>query len=179
LIKKWKILEETIYKHLPYRRIKDTIFEMPDGRIQTFSLKKEGTCVCILPITENGKVVLARQYRPGPDEVLDELPGGGPEKGESHIAAAKRELLEETGYEPTEIISLGMAHECGYSTVIREGFLALGCKKISEPTLDQNEFIEPIEKSIDDFIEQLLQGKCTDPEFGWMGLYKMGIIKKT
>lgn len=177
-ILKWKILEEKVYRHSPYRAINDRVYEMPDGRIQTYSLKKEGTCVCVLAVTEAGNIVLARQYRPGPDEILDELPGGGIDRGESAMDAARRELLEETGYEAGEMISLGKVLECAYSTVCREGFLALRCRKIAEPVLDENEFIQPVEKTVDDFLAQLLAGKCTDPEYGWMGLYQLGKIRR-
>jgi ADP-ribose pyrophosphatase len=54
--------------------------------------------VAILAVTHRDEVVLARQFRPGPGRVLDEMPGGYVDEGESAIVACERELLEETGY---------------------------------------------------------------------------------
>jgi ADP-ribose pyrophosphatase len=63
--------------------------------------------VNIVPVTEAGEVVMVRQYRHGADRVTLETPGGLVDPGEEPAAAAARELLEETGYEASEVVPLG------------------------------------------------------------------------
>ncbi len=175
-IQPWKRLKSSVYEHSPYRRIEDVLFELPDGRQAWYALKKEGTVVGVLALTTDQRVILARQYRPGPDRVVDELPGGGIGRGECAIDAATRELREETGYVPQEIVSLGTILDCAYSTIVREGFVATGCERLAKQELDANEYIDVVLKPIPEFIQQLMQGGCTDPEIGWMGLYHLGLL---
>lgn len=175
-IKAWKILAERKSRAGQYREVRDITFQLPDGRHEVYTVKHEGHVVCVLPITIDGMVVLARQFRPGPNCVVDELPGGGVEDGESAATAMARELLEETGYQAAELVSLGFPLDCAYSDVKREAFLALGCTKVGEPQPDENEFIEVVLKTVPEFIEQLVGGGCTDAEVGWMALYRAGKI---
>lgn len=174
---RWKALARREIQLSAWRRIEDVTFELPDGEIRTFALKKEGQAVSVLALSRERRVILARQYRPGPDRILDELPGGAVEPGEPPEAAAARELLEETGYEAGEIVPLGRPLECAYSTIERHAFLALDCVRKGAQELDECEFIEVIEKPIEEFLAQLQEGACTDPEVGWMGLYKLGILR--
>lgn len=174
--KKWKIIKKDTYRHSPFRSIEDVLFELPNGDQRVFSLKKEGEVVAILAIDDNGEVILAKQYRPGPDEILDELPGGGIESGETPLIAAKRELKEETGYESDDWTLLGIPKECAYSTITRYAYLAKNCSHTSELDLDETEYVEVVKKSIPSFLEQLKKGDCTDPEVGWMGLFEYGFL---
>ncbi|WP_437535197.1 NUDIX hydrolase [Sorangium sp. So ce726] len=174
---RWKAVERRVVQHSPWRRIEDVTFELPDGQVRTFSLKKEGRVVCVLAISREKKVILARQYRPGPDRILDELPGGGVEPGEAPEEAAARELLEETGYVAGRLVPLGRPLECAYSTIERHAFLAVDCVRERAQALDETEFIDVVEKPIEDFVEQLREGACTDPEVGWMGLYELGCLR--
>jgi ADP-ribose pyrophosphatase len=82
----------------------------------------------------------------------------------------KRELLEETGYTG----DLGKSMSCAYSTRIFHHFLARNCKKIQEPNLDDTEFVELIEKSIEDFKKQLDEGMFNDNITAYRGLERLG-----
>jgi len=63
--------------------------------------------VCVIATTENGDLLLVRQFRPALDKMVLELPSGHVEEGETPEQAARKELLEETGYIAGEMIPLG------------------------------------------------------------------------
>ena len=94
---KWKKIREKKTK-VGYRTLLKRTFELPDGKTADFDIIKSGAVVCTLALTPDKKVILVRQFRPGPEKIVTEIPGGFIDKGESPKAAAKRELLEESGY---------------------------------------------------------------------------------
>lgn len=175
---KWRELSRKIYHHNEYRKLADVKFELPDGSVSTYSLIPRVDVVCVLALTEDNEVLLARQFRPGPGEVLDELPGGIVDPNEDFDAALRRELIEETGYECGELRSIGTHYDSAYSELRRHQFVATGCKKTSEQKLDPHEFIEVVTKPINDFITQIKKGQCTDIELAWAGLVELGIFKR-
>jgi ADP-ribose pyrophosphatase len=74
-------------------------YRMPDGSVSEWDIHLPSfTTVAVLALTDDDRVVLVRQFRPGPGQVLMELPGGVVDPGESPVEAARRELLEESGY---------------------------------------------------------------------------------
>jgi ADP-ribose pyrophosphatase len=159
----WKKLRQEV-KQIGHRKLTIKYFEMPDGRedeYTTWYAKSDN--VAVIPITAEGKVVIARQYRPGPEIICDELPGGGTETGEKLEAAAARELREETGYVSDEpLIYIGAAHRNAYSNATDHYFLAKNCYRKGVQELDKNEFIEVEEISIAQLIDNAKQGKVSD-----------------
>jgi len=105
MIKPWKILE-TQYLH-PNIRVDKC--ELPDGHILEPHILDYDDEIMIFALTRKLEVVLIKQYRHGIQEVTLELPGGSVDKGESPLEAAKRELLEETGYSSHTFIEVGQA----------------------------------------------------------------------
>ncbi len=96
-VKKWPVKKrETVFQKYG-RGVERVDFELPNGEVADFYVKKEKDNVCILALTRDKEVILARQFRPGPEEILFELPGGGIDAGRNARTAAIRELLEETG----------------------------------------------------------------------------------
>lgn len=102
-----------------------------------------GDAMVILPLTEKGEVILTIQPRFAERKRVGiELPAGYREAGETPLEAAKRELLEETGYQASHWILLDKYYQDqGIHTGYNSCFLATGCKKVAEPNLDGDELI--------------------------------------
>src|SRR3989339_2096073 len=172
MLTSWKKLKQEPYK-TGYRKVIRKTFQMPDGKTADFDIKDEGPVVCVLALTPENNVLLVKQYRPGPEKILLELPGGGIEAGEAPEQAAARELLEETGF-AGELKLVGSSFECAYSSIYRHNFVATNCRKIQDQNLDATEFAEVIKMSLPDFRRHLQSGQLTDVEVGYLGLDFLG-----
>ncbi|HEV2358057.1 MAG TPA: NUDIX hydrolase [bacterium] len=96
----------------------------------------------VVPITTDGFVIAVEQYKQGCDRIVLELPGGVAEAGDEDAdAAAARELLEETGYRPQQVTSLGPAlfMNTRNSWTKCHPFLATGCRPVQPPSFDEHE----------------------------------------
>lgn len=164
----WKKTAEKLIVN-GYRKIILKSFVLPNGQNKDFEIYKEGQAVCVVALTPDNKVVLTKQFRPGPEKVLIELPGGAVDAGETPEQAIKRELLEETGY-AGDFQFVQIILDDAYSTRIRQVFVATDCKKIKDQHLDDSEFIEIIEMPLVEFRELLRSGQLTDIEVGYLGL---------
>lgn len=164
----WKKLKEEPYK-TGFRKLVKKTFQLPDNRMANFDIKEEGAVVCILALTKNNNIILAKQFRPGPEKVLLELPGGGVDTGETPEEAVKREFLEETGY-TGDFQFIGASLGSAYSTLIRYNFVATNCYKKQEQNLEDNEFIEVVEMPLKEFRDHLRRGQLTDITTGYLGL---------
>lgn len=164
----WEKIKEEPFR-AGFRKLLKRTFKLPNGKMADFDIKKEGPAVCILALTVDNKVILEEQFRPGPEKVILEMPGGVIEEGEEPIEAARRELLEETGY-TGDLKIIGKSFDCAYSTMIRYTVVAQNCKKVQEQKLDDLEFIKVIEISLEDFRKHLRTGELTDVECGYLAL---------
>ncbi len=116
-------------------------FEMPDGRHADFDVIGNDTYVTIAAFTSNEEAVLVRQFRPGPECILTSFPQGYVDPTESPEEAARRELLEETGFE-AGTVQLLKEIRSAYSTERHLCLIATDCVKVAQQNLDEDEFIE-------------------------------------
>ena len=142
---RWKTLSsEYLFKETWFTVRKD-VCEKPDGNIvdpyYVFEFPEWATA---FPITEEGKIIMVRQYRHALGDVCIELPGGCVDpKDLSHEDGIRRELLEETGYVFKEAHYLGkISANPSTNNNLMHMFLARGGKKVAEQALDGNEEIE-------------------------------------
>jgi ADP-ribose pyrophosphatase len=170
----WTLLSEEPL-HLGWRKILRRAYRYPNGREDIYEIKDEPQIVTILCLTPREQVVLVRQFRPGPGEVLLEMPGGCIEPDEQPAAAAARELLEETGYTAELHLAAASLFDA-YSTCVRHVYVATGARRISAQNLDASEFIEPVEIPLADFRAHLRSGRLTDIEAGYLGLDFLGLL---
>lgn len=172
-IKPWKELRrEQAYKK--YSRAIDRVdFLLPNGEEADFYIKAESPAAAIFALTDKEEVILARQFRPGPKKILDELPGGYIEPGENAVDAIRREFREETGYEG-DFEHIGTCLDDAYSTMERHCFVATNCKKIAEPENTTTEQTELVLMSLADFRKLLRSGQMTDVEVGYLALDHIG-----
>ena len=170
----WKKLDEHSYK-AGYKRFLKKAFSLPDGERRDVDIKDEGKTVCIFAITTSGNILMTRQYRPGPERVLTELPGDFIGFDEVPLEAAKAKLLEETGYEgDLEFVCTSM--DGAYSNMIRYNFVAKHCVKKNTIQLDHVKFVEVVEMSLKNFIAHLRSGELTNLDTGYLALDYLGIF---
>jgi ADP-ribose pyrophosphatase len=174
-IQPWKEVSRELAFEKYSRGVEKVVFEMPDGSLEDFYIKSESMAACILAITSDNKIILVRQYRPGPQQIIVGLPGGYVDTGEVLKAAAQRELLEETGYEG-DLEFVGAHLHDAYSTMERHCFVAKNCRKVCEPQRSTIEHTEVVIVSLKDFRNRLRKGRMTDVTAGYLGLDYLGLL---
>ena len=129
---------------------------LPSGRETTREVLEHPGAVAVLPITDDGRVLLIRQYHHPIGEALLGIPAGTAEPGESPIETARRELVEETGFAATHLVELtSFFTSPGYTTEQMTLFRADGCRPTGgEPAAD--ELIQLVPKALSE-IPALLQ----------------------
>ena len=160
----WERIEPTKVTKVGWRVVTSKTFEMPDGEVTTFdTIHPDGQeFAAIIAITKNGKVIIARQFRSGPELVMDELPGGFVDAGETPEVAAQRELLEETGYSAGKIRYLGSIHKDTFMNAVWHVLIATDCIKTADPDHGYTEHIEVDLISISQLINNAKTDTMTD-----------------
>lgn len=131
-----------------------------DGSKKIFEKLKRPDTAMIVPVTEDGKIIIGIQEQPN-KPLFTGLIGGRFDEGEEPLEVAERELLEETGYKAKEWLLLDAVQPVSKIDWAVYTFIARGCKKVTEQNLDGAEKIELKFVDFDEFVNIVLQ-----PEFG-------------
>lgn len=114
--------------------------ELYDGSTRIFEKLKRPDTVVVFPVMDDGRILLTEQEQPGKDYFIGAT-GGRVDEGEEPLDGAKRELLEESGYEASEYVLWRAEHITSKIDWVIYTFIAKGLKKVSEQSLDGGEKI--------------------------------------
>jgi ADP-ribose pyrophosphatase len=143
-------------------RVKRDQVRLPSGNQSQREFILHPGAVLIIPILDNGNLLLERQFRYPLNRVFVELPAGKIDQGEDILLTGQRELLEETGYTAQEWIYLGHQHPCiGYSDEVIYMFLAKGLEA-GDAHCDEDEALELFEASVEDCLQMVATQEITD-----------------
>lgn len=126
--------------------------EMFDGSKATFEKLKRPDTVIIFPVLPDGKIILTEQEQPGKIPFIGAT-GGRVDEGENILTAAKRELLEESGYEAEEFILWNAQHPVSKIDWVVYTFIGKGLKKVADLHLDPGEKIKLLNLTLDELID--------------------------
>ena len=156
-----KLNSKEIFKGNVFRVTMDQV-ELENGMTSFREVVHHNGGACILPLTDDDKVLMVRQYRYALKEELWELPAGKLEKDEDPFEAAKRELEEECGLTADHYTSLGEFYPTvGYDTEVIYTWVATGLHK-TQMHLDADEFLTPDRVPLDKAYEMVMSGEIRD-----------------
>ncbi len=136
---------------------------MYDGTTKIFEKLKRPDTVVVFPVLDDGKILLTEQEQPGKKPFIGAC-GGRVEENEDILEAAKREFLEETGYEAKEYILWKAAHPTSKIDWVVYFFIAKGCRKVADQALDGGEKIELKPVSFDEMLQIGRDGRFMEKE---------------
>jgi ADP-ribose pyrophosphatase len=139
----------------------DTI-ETPEGKISHYDHIHHPGAAAVIPVLDDGRLVLVRQYRNSLDRFTLEIPAGGIEAGEETIKSASRELEEETGYRCGQIKPfISIITAVAFCNEVVDVFLATQLTK-SEQHLDPDEYINVEAYTTDELSRMIFAGEIQD-----------------
>jgi ADP-ribose pyrophosphatase len=135
---------------------------LPSGNTSQREYVLHPGAVVVVPLLNNGNVILERQFRYPLNSVFIELPAGKIDAGEDILVTGQRELLEETGYSASDWIKLGAQHPCiGYSNEIIHMYLARGLSAGAHQR-DEDEHLQVFEAPFEQCLNMIQTGEITD-----------------
>ena len=160
-MEKWTLLDSKYIIQRPWATLRVDKLQLPDGRIkEEYYVLEYPTWVNMVAFTEDDQILFVRQYRHGAGEVLVELPAGVVDEGEKPEEAARRELLEETGYAFTSMEYVCELYANPATSANRTyTYVLKGGKKVQEQDLDDSEDIEVLQMSIEEAKQFLFDNK--------------------
>lgn len=179
--KHWKVLKsELVFDEKWYTLRRDEV-ELPNGKVMDdYYVSVRPDVVLTFPVTEDGKVIFVRQYKHAAAGVFIELPGGVIDAHENHPEeAARREMLEETGYTSDDMELLAEVIDNPTKDTNKIYFyLARNAYKIAEQNLDESENIEVLEVPLSEVERMVLSGEiCVSGSIALclLALRKLGV----
>ena len=137
--------------------------KMYDGSTKTFEKLKRPDSVIIFPVLGDSRIILTEQEQPGVESYISAT-GGRVDEGENVLDAAKRELLEESGYEADQFILWDAQHATTKIDWVIYTFIAKGLKKVADPKLDGGEKIKLKLVTFDEFLELSTNNRFSEIE---------------
>jgi ADP-ribose pyrophosphatase len=155
------VKQETLFEGGFLRARRDTV-QLPNGHTATREYIVHPGAVVVVPLLDDGRVLLVRQYRYPVGRVMTEFPAGKLDPGEDPLQCGQRELLEETGYRGGEWSRAGAMHVAiAYSTEIIHIFFARGLQPGQAQT-DADEFVDLHPMAVDELYAACRDGAITD-----------------
>lgn len=145
-----------------FLKVKRDVVRMPDGATATREYIVHPGAVMIVPLLDDGRLLMERQFRYPMGRAMLEFPAGKLDAGEAPLVCAQRELLEETGYSAAEWAHAGVLHNAiAYSDEGIEIFFARGLKA-GKQSLDEGEFLDIVTHSVAELDALAASGAMTD-----------------
>ncbi|MDF2153456.1 NUDIX hydrolase [Vibrio sp. CAU 1672] len=136
---------------------------LPTGQAISHTTIQHPGAAVILPLTDDGEIVLVNQFRPSLNKWLLELPAGTREANEDPLHCAQRELEEETGYTAQDFIPLGqLTPLAGFCDEIQYLFIAKQLQQTNRLSCDDDEVIEVVTLSPSELEQKITDGSVTD-----------------
>ncbi len=133
--------------------------ELPDGRTTMREIVHHPGAVAVVPLLDDGRVIMIQQYRQAARKVLWELPAGVLEAGEEPEVCARRELAEEIGQEPGELVHLFSAYlSPGFSTEVIHIFLARELHEV-DASEESDENIRVVPMALSEAVAMVRRGE--------------------
>ena len=153
---------EEIFNGVVLHVQRDTV-RLPNGSETIREVIRHIGAVCVIPVLENGDVVMERQYRYPLDRVILEIPAGKLDAAdEDRFSAIQRELREETGYTADEWTVIGDFHPApAYSDEFITMYMARKLRK-GDRHLDEDEFLDVYTVPLKDLVEDVMAGRISD-----------------
>ena len=160
-VQKWETVSSEYLVKKPWATLRVDECKLPDGRIaKEYYVLEYPNWVNVVAITADKKVIMVKQYRHSGGLISIEIPGGVIDGDENPVDAAKRELLEETGYlfQDFELVSTIYPNPAT-SNNVTYCYLAHGGVKVQEQDLDEHEDIDIEFYSIEEVKQMLLKNE--------------------
>ena len=155
------VASEPLFKGSFLSAYRDTV-SLPDGSHATREYVQHPGAVVVVPLLDDGRVVVERQFRYPVGREMIEFPAGKLDAGEDPLRCGQRELLEETGYTAREWARAGAMHlAIAYSTEVIHIYFARGLTA-GERQLDEGEFLDVFSATPDQLLEWSRTGALTD-----------------
>ncbi len=156
-----RIDSATVYQGHFLQVLRDSV-QLPDGSQAVREYIRHPGAVMIIPMLDDGRVVVERQYRYPLQRALIEFPAGKLDSGEDPFLCAQRELREETGYVAREWARAGVLHPVlAYADEFIEIWFARGLS-LGERELDHGEFLDVLAATPEELLAACRDGVVTD-----------------